>query len=34
MRKIIIYVSIVLFWIVGVVLFCNLGKTETEQNEH
>lgn len=34
MRKIIIYISVVIFWFVGVILFCNLGKTEANGEEH
>ena len=34
MRKIIIYVSVTLFWFVGVILFCSLGKTNANTDEH
>lgn len=34
MKKIIIYLSVAIFWVVGVVLFCNLGKTDAESSEH
>lgn len=34
MKKIIIYLSVAIFWVVGVVLFCNLGKTDAESGEH
>lgn len=34
MRKIIIYVSVILFWFVGVILFCNLGKTNKDNEDH
>ncbi|MDE6414801.1 MAG: hypothetical protein K2K48_05260 [Anaeroplasmataceae bacterium] len=34
MRKIIIYVSVILFWFVGVILFCNLGKKSSNSDEH
>lgn len=34
MRKIIIYVSVVIFWFVGVILFCSLGKTNQNNDEH
>ncbi|MDE5855567.1 MAG: hypothetical protein K2H06_00820, partial [Anaeroplasmataceae bacterium] len=34
MRKIIIYASVIVFWFVGVILFCNLGKTSANTDEH
>ncbi|MCM1131084.1 MAG: hypothetical protein NC310_05600 [Roseburia sp.] len=34
MRKIIIYASVALFWFVGVILFCSLGKTNANTDEH
>ena len=34
MRKIIIYISVLVFWLTGVILFCNLGKTDKAGDDH